>query len=140
MSSGVATSFSDNIVTNLKMEFNETDLRGRVIKLISSLPIFNSIFNAQLDITTKHAKSYLQNKAIVYKNNVDVRNLLKKYQFHDTTAFGCLAKFKYLNSDYSFHYLDLAHRISVLSKSFNFEEITSFLKLGEGSAQMYTFY
>ncbi len=132
MSSGVATSFSDNIVANLKMEFNEADFRGHLIKIVSSLPIFKSVFNAQLNITTKYANSYLENKAIVYKNNVGVRNLLKKYQFNNTTNFGCLTKFEYFNNDYSCHYLDLAHRISVLSKSFKFEEITSFFEIGGG--------
>ena len=47
-STGIGTSFTDNIVLDIRNEFNT---KGRIIGKIFSLPILNKIFNGQLNLT-----------------------------------------------------------------------------------------
>ena len=129
LTAGIGTSFSDNEVLDIRNEYN---IRGRIIGKIFSLPLLKTIFNSQLKITEGHIKSLLLNKSIVYKNDENVHNLLKKYKFENTTEFGCLSSFQYLNKDYSCHYLEMADRINKLSKQFNFSDIFSFFEIGGG--------
>ena len=113
LTAGIGTSFSDNQVLDIRNEYN---IRGRIIGKIFSLPLLKTIFNSQLKLTESYIKYLLLNKSIVYKNDENVHNLLKKYKFENTTEFGCISSFKYLNKKYSCHYLDMADRINKLSK------------------------
>ena len=129
LTAGIGTSFSDNEVLDIRNEYN---IRGRIIGKIFSLPLLKTIFNSQLKLTESYIKYLLLNKSIVYKNDENVHNLLKKYKFENTTEFGCLSSFQYLNKDYSCHYLEMADRIDKLSKLFNFGDIFSFFEIGGG--------
>ena len=90
------------------------------------------IFDTQLKVTRNHINSFLKNKAIVYKNDKDVLSLLGKYKFENTTEFGCVQKFRYLDKEYSTHYLNMADRINNLSSLFNLEKINSYFEIGGG--------
>ncbi|MBD1163925.1 putative sugar O-methyltransferase [Pelagibacterales bacterium SAG-MED11] len=126
---GIGTSFADNIVLDIRNEFN---IRGRTIGKIFSLPLLNRIFNSQLNTTENYINLYLQNKAIVYQNDKNVLDLLKKFKFENTANFGCLSSFKLLDKSYSCLYLDMADRINKLSEIFNFNNISSFFEIGGG--------
>ena len=129
LTAGIGTSFSDNEVLDVRNEYN---IKGRIIGKIFSLPLLNIIFNSQLKLTKSYIQSFLLNKSIVYENNRNVHDLLKKYKFENTTEFGCISSFQYLNKKYSFHYLEMADRINKLSKQFNFNDISSFFEIGGG--------
>ncbi len=129
LTAGIGTSFSDNQVLDVRNEYN---IKGRIIGKIFSLPLLNIIFNSQLKLTKSYIQSFLLNKSLVYENDSNVRDLLKKYKFENTTEFGCISFFKYLNKKYSCHYLDMADRINKLSKQFNFNDISSFFEIGGG--------
>tara|TARA_B100001057_G_C22791118_1_gene927634 strand:+ start:454 stop:1458 length:1005 start_codon:yes stop_codon:yes gene_type:complete len=129
MSAGIGSSFADSLIYDIRNEFN---LKGRMVGKLFLLPFLNVIFNTQLKITRKHIESFLKNQAIVYKNNENVLNLLKKYKFENTTGFGCIQKFEYLDKEYSTHYLVMADRINNLSTSFKFNELNSFFEVGGG--------
>ena len=129
LTAGIGTSFSDNEVLDVRNEYN---IKGRIIGKIFSLPLLNIIFNSQLKLTKSYIQSFLLNKSIVYENDRNVNDLLKKYKFENTTEFGCISSFKYLNKKYSFHYLEMADRINKLSKQFNFNDISSFFEIGGG--------
>ena len=129
LTTGIGTSFADNLVLDIR---NEVGIKGRILGSIFSLPKFNKIFESQLRITKNHISSLIENQAIVYQNDEGVQQLLNKFKFENTTDFGCIQKFKYLNKEYSCHYLNMADRISVLSKSFDFNKITSFFEIGGG--------
>ena len=129
LTAGIGTSFSDNEVLDVRNEYN---IKGRIIGKIFSLPLLNIIFNSQLKLTKSYINSYLLNKSIVYENDRNVHDLLKKYKFENTTEFGCISSFKYLNKKYSCHYLEMADRISKLSKQFNFNDISSLFEIGGG--------
>ena len=129
LTAGIGTSFSDNKVLDVRNEYN---IKGRIIGKIFSLPLLNIIFNSQLKLTKSYIQSFLLNKSLVYENDSNVRDLLKKYKFENTTEFGCISSFKYLNKKYSCHYLDMADRINKLSKQFNFNDISSFFEIGGG--------
>lgn len=129
ITAGIGTSFADNLVWDVRNEFN---IKGRIIGKLFSLPLLNKIFNEQLRVTKKHINSLVKNKAIVYKNNKNVQNLIKKFKFENTTDFGCIQSFTNLNKNYSCQYLDEAYRIDKLSKSFDFKNITSFFEIGGG--------
>jgi len=129
LTAGIGTSFSDNQVLDVRNEYN---IKGRIIGRIFSLPLMNVIFNSQLNVTKNYIDAYLQNKAIVYQNDKNVINLLEKFKFENTTEFGCLSSFRYLNKDYSCHYLEMADRVNKLSKSFDFNAIFSFFEIGGG--------
>lgn len=129
INSGVGTSFSDNLVFDTR---NELNILGRTFAKILSLPILNKIFDSQLNITKEHINSLIKNQSIVFKNSKEVLNLIGKYKFENTTEFGCINQFEYLNKNYSCHYLKTADRIDKLSKYFNFKNIKNFFEIGGG--------
>ena len=129
ITAGIGTSFADNLVLDIRNEFN---IKGRIVGKIFSLPLLNIIFNGQINTTKNYLDSFIKNQAIVYKNSQNVQNLISKFKFKNTTDFGCVQSFEYLNKIYSCHYLAIADRIDKLSKSFKFENITSFFEIGGG--------
>lgn len=129
LSTGIGTSFADNQVLDIR---NELNFKGKIVAKFFSMPFIKKIFQSQINITRDHLKNYLINLAIVYKNNPLVQNLIKKYNFKNTTQFGCINKFKYLEKEYSTHYLDMAYRIENLSEKFDFKKIRTFFEIGGG--------
>ena len=129
INAGIGTSFADNLVLDIRNEFN---IKGRIIGKIFSLPLLNIIFNGQLNTTKNYIDLFIKNQAIVYQNNQNVQNLIKKFKFENVTDFGCIQSFEYLKKNYSCHYLKMAHRINELSKSFDFKNIKSFFEIGGG--------
>ena len=129
LTAGIGTSFADNVVLDYR---NELNIKGRIIGKIFSLPILNKIFNGQLKATKSYIDRFIENQAIVYQNNQNVKNLINKYKFENTTGFGCIRSFEYLNKEYSIKYLDIADRIDNLSKYFDFNNIKSFFEIGGG--------
>ena len=128
-STGIGTSFTDNIVLDIRNEFNT---KGRIIGKIFSLPILNKIFNGQLNLTQSYINNFIENQAIVYQNNKNIENLINKYKFTNTTEFGCIQIFEKFGKKYSTLYLQMADRIDKLSKSFNFKNTNSFFEIGGG--------
>lgn len=129
LTSGIGTSFADNLILDIR---NELNIKGRIVGKIFSLPVLNKIFNGQLSITKNYLNSFMVNQSIVYQNNKNVQNLLGKYKFENTTDFGCIQLFEYLNKKYSCSYLQMADRIDKLSKSFDFKNTKSFFEIGGG--------
>jgi len=128
-SSGIATSYSDNIIYDVR---NELNFKGRLVSKVFSLPLIKKIFKSQLSTTKFHIDSFLRNLSIVYKKNESVIKLIAKYKFDRTTEFGCMQKFNFNGKDYSTNYLDMAHKIDNLSKKFDFKKINSFFEIGGG--------
>ena len=128
-SAGIGSSYADNVIFDIRNEFN---FKGRIVGKLFSLPLLRTIYNAQLKITKTYIDSLLKNLSIVYQKNEDVRKLLQKYKFEKTTEFGCLQKFNINGKEYSAHYLNMAHRIDILSEKFDFKKINSFFEIGGG--------
>ena len=105
---------------------------NRLFAKLFSFPIFNKLFDAQLNITNNHIENYLENLKVVYKNNNKVVDLIKKYKFDNTTDFGCIEKFQFEEKEYSVRYLEMADRIEKLSSIFNFKNIKAFFEIGGG--------
>ena len=120
ITAGIGTSFADNLVLDIRNEFN---IKGRIVGKIFSLPLLNIIFNGQINTTKNYLDSFIKNQAIVFKNSQNVQNLISKFKFHNTTDFGCIQSFEYLNKNYSCHYLNMAYRINNLSKNFDFKNM-----------------
>ena len=129
ITTGIGTSFADNLVLDIRNEFN---IKGRIVGKIFSLPLFNIIFNGQINTTKNYLDSFIKNQAIVYKNSQNVQNLISKFKFKNTTDFGCVQSFEYLNKNYSCHYLNMAYRVNNLSKNFDFKNIKSYFEIGGG--------
>ena len=129
ISSGIGTSFADNLVLDIR---NELDYKGRILGKILSLPKLNKIFDAQLRAAKIHLDRFVENQAIIYQNNKNVQNLINKYKFENSTNFGCVQLFEYLNKKYSCSYLMMADKIDKLSKSFDFKVTKSFFEIGGG--------
>jgi putative sugar O-methyltransferase len=129
LSTGIGTSFSDSLTLDFR---NELNFKGKLVSSFFSLPFVNTIFNSQISLTQRYLYNYIENLGIIYQNNLSVQNLIKKYKFIDTTKFGCLTKFEYLDNEYSILYLTMANRIENLAKKFNFKEIKSFFEIGGG--------
>ena len=87
ITAGIGTSFADNLVWDIRNEFN---IKGRIIGKIFSLPVLNKIFNGQLKVTKNYINSFVENQSIVYQNNKNVQNLINKFKFKNTTDFGCV--------------------------------------------------
>ena len=129
LTAGIGTSFADNLVLDIRNEFN---MKGRIVGKIFSLPILNIIFNGQINTTKNYLDSFINNQAIVYKNSQNVQNLISKFKFKNTTDFGCVQSFEYLNKNYSCHYLNMAYRVNNLSKNFDFKNIKNYFEIGGG--------
>ena len=129
VTAGIGTSFADNLIVDIRQEFNTN---GRIIGKIFSLPFLKKVFNDQLKLTNNHLNAFLQNQAVVYQNNKNVQNLINKYKFESTTDFGCVMSFEYLEKNYSISYMEMAHRIDKLSKTFNFKNTKRFFEIGGG--------
>tara|TARA_Y100000816_G_scaffold291917_1_gene284959 strand:- start:1387 stop:2400 length:1014 start_codon:yes stop_codon:yes gene_type:complete len=129
INSGITTSFGDNIVFDAR---NELNLKGRIVSKFLSLPLVNIIFKEQLRATKVNIDRYIKNLAIVYQKNEDVIRLIKKYEFENTTEFGCIQKFSLDGKDFSTHYLQMADRIDKLQNKFDFKKIKSFFEIGGG--------
>ena len=129
LTTGIGTSFTDNLTLDIR---NELNLKGKIVSSFFSLPFVNTIFKSQISLTKNHLDNHLKNLQIIYKNDLSVQNLIKKYKFSETTKFGCLKKFKYFEKEYSIYYLDMAHRIENLSKKFDFSKVKSFFEIGGG--------
>jgi len=129
ISTSIGTSYADNLVLDIRNEFNS---KGRIVGKLFSLPILNKIFNGQLSLTKNYIDDFIKNQAIVYQNNKSVENLINKYQFKNTTEFGCVQIFEKLKKKYSTVYLEMADKIDKLSKLFNFENTKSFFEIGGG--------
>jgi len=129
LSAGIGTSFADNIVYDIR---NELNLKGRIVSKIFSLPLISKIYKSQLNITKNYIDLYLENLAAVYKNNNEVKKLIEKFKFNNTTEFGCVSKFKYHNKEYSIHYLKMADRVNKIDGIFDFNKITSYFEIGGG--------
>jgi len=125
----LASSFADNLPLDIRNEFN---IKGRIVGKILSFPLLSKIFNGQLYITKDYLNLFIKNQSVVYQNNKNVQNLVRKYKFENTTNFGCVQSFEYLNKKYSCHYLQMADRIDKLSESFDFKNIKSFFEIGGG--------
>jgi putative sugar O-methyltransferase len=129
LTAGIGSSFADNLILDIR---NELNIKGRIVGKIFSLPLLNKIFNEQLRITKNYLNLFIKNQSIVYQNNKNVQNLLRKYKFPNSTDFGCVQSFEYLNKKYSCSYLQMADRIDKLSKSFDFKNTKSFFEIGGG--------
>ena len=129
ITSGIGTSFADNLVLDIRNEFN---IKGRIVGKIFSLPLLNTIFSEQMKTTKVYLDSFVENQAILYQNSQNVQNLISKFKFNNTTDFGCIQSFKYLNKNYSCHYLNMAYRINNLSKYFDFKNIKVYFEIGGG--------
>ncbi len=129
ITSGIGTSFADNLVLDVRNEFN---IKGRIVGKIFSLPFLNTIFSEQMKTTKVYLDSFVKNQAILYRNSQNVRNLISKFKFNNTTDFGCIQSFKYLNKNYSCHYLNMAYRVNNLSKYFDFKNIKVYFEIGGG--------
>ena len=129
ITSGIGTSFADNLVLDVRNEFN---IKGRIVGKIFSLPFLNTIFSEQMKTTKVYLDSFVENQAILYQNSQNVQNLISKFKFNNTTDFGCIQSFKYLNKNYSCHYLNMAYRINNLSKYFDFKNIKVYFEIGGG--------
>ena len=129
LSTGIGTSFADNIVYDIR---NELNIRGKIVSKIFSFPLINRLYKYQLSNTKNYIDLYLENLSIVYKNNSEVKKLIEKYKFENTTEFGCVYKFQYLKKEYSIHYLKIADRVNKLSEVFNFDNIRSYFEIGGG--------
>ena len=129
ITSGIGTSFADNLVLDVRNEFN---IKGRIVGKIFSLPFLNTIFSEQMKTTKVYLDSFVKNQAILYQNSQNVQNLISKFKFNNTTDFGCIQSFKYLNKNYSCHYLNMAYRINNLSKYFDFKNIKVYFEIGGG--------
>ena len=105
------------------------------------VPFLNKIFKSQLKITKELINKFLINQSFVFSNSKRVEELINKYNFLDTTEFGCVQKFKFDKIEYSTHYLEMANRIDSFSEHINFKKIKSYFEIGGGfGANIHFFY
>ena len=129
MNSGVGTSFADNLVLDIRNEFN---LKGRLISLFTKLPFLKKIFDAQKDVTLSHIKNYIKTQSVLYEKDKLVEQLIEKYKFDNSLEFGCIQKFFKNDKEYSCFYLEIANRTENLSKFINFKNLKSYFEIGGG--------
>jgi len=129
MDSGVGTSFSDNIVYDIRNEYN---LKGRIVSSFLSLPFLNSVFKSQLKITKSLIEKSINYQQMIFSNSEKVKQLINKYNIKNSTEFGCVQKFKFNSNYYSTHYLEIANRVDNFSNFLNFKQFNSYFEIGGG--------
>ena len=75
LTAGIGTSFADNLVLDIRNEFN---IKGRIIGKFFSLPLLRRIFEGQLKITKDYIHSFLKYQSLAYETSENVLNLLNK--------------------------------------------------------------
>ena len=129
ISSGVGTSFTDNLPSDIR---NELGFKGRLLGNIFEIPILSKIFKEQVVLTERYIKKYLQAFSAICANNENVQKLIDKYEFKNTTEYGCVNKFTFQKKEYSTFYLEIADRVEKLSKNFDFKRVKTFFEIGGG--------
>ena len=127
--SGVGTSFTDNLVVDIR---NELNFKGRLAASLFSLPVIKKIFDSQLQITKNLLNRYMEILSTIYESNPQTEELIKKYKFEKTTEFECIKKINFKGKDISIHYLEMANRINNLSTIFELNNVNSFFEIGGG--------
>jgi putative sugar O-methyltransferase len=132
--SGVGTSYCDNIIVNLQNE-EVSKLTDLLMFVLKKIPIF-SRFSTLLQRTQDHIISMHKQKVMAYElflnNSSDVKQLLSSFKIEDTTNFGCVDAIKIGNKAISLHYLELLNTIATISKSIDFNTISSMFEIGGG--------
>ena len=67
MNDGTGTSFADNIILDIRNEFN---IKGKILGKIYSLPGLNKVFNEQLKLTKNYISTIYKYRAVVYRNDL----------------------------------------------------------------------
>ena len=131
LNSGVGTSYTDNIVSDIR---NELGLRGRLLNILlkGSFNPFKKLFDLQVRNSQNYIDLYLELKSYNYQTSNRVKDLINNYNINDSTEYGCIDKFNYLGKDYSSHYVEIANDINFLEKFHNFRKISSFFEIGGG--------
>jgi len=127
--SGVGTSYTDNIILDFR---NELGIKGRILSLITYLPIIKKIYEGQVNLTLVKIKEYIKRNAEYYENNEKVKYLISKYKIDNAVEFGCELIFKINNKSFSCHYLDTCERVDTISKFVDFSKIKTFFEIGGG--------
>ena len=130
LNSGAGISFTDTMQIDAR---NDLGIKGRFIANFFSIPFVKKIYEHQLKLTQSHIEDNLKMLSIIYNNSDNVKKILEKYKFENTTDFGCAKKFTYKDKkEYSTFYIEIANRIENLSLKFNFSKINSFFEIGGG--------
>ena len=129
LNSGVGTGYGDNLIYDIRNEYN---FKGRMASMLLNLPILKKIYEDQLKITSKHIRLFLKKQSDLYKENERVNYLLNKYNFNNTTEFGCIQKFKKNNKELSVKYLRQASHINYLEKLIDLKKVKSYFEIGGG--------
>ena len=127
--SGVGTSYTDSILYDIRNEYN---VKGRIVSSFLSLPYLKSVFDGQLKITKSLIEKSINYQQMIFSNSNRVKELVNKYNFNDTTEFGCVQKFNLNKNFYSTHYLEMANRVENFSKFLNFNNFKSYFEIGGG--------
>ena len=129
LNSAVGTGYTDNIIYDTRNEYN---FKGKMASMLFNLPILKKIYEDQLKITSNHIEKSLKMQSDFYKENERVNYLLNKYNFNNTTEFGCVEKFKKNNKEFSFRYLIQASHIDYLEKFIDLKKVKSYFEIGGG--------
>ncbi len=129
LNSGVGTSYSDNLILDIR---NELNTKGKIVSSLFLMPFINRIFNQQLELTKTAIQGLIKNQSIVFEKDQNIADLINKYNFNQTTEFGCVQKFRFKGKEISTHYLQMANRINNLENIFDFKKIESFFEIGGG--------
>lgn len=128
--SGVGTSFCDNIITDIRNEY-DWGIRRLIYKFTYLYP-FNQFFYAQKKVAVDLHSALLSFKQKVYEKNGTLKNLLQNYSLSNSTSFGCVDKISFNNEEYSCHYLELLNTHNQIAKSIDFNKIFSMFEIGGG--------
>jgi len=129
LDSGVGTSYTDNIVIDIR---NELGAKGRLVSKLFKFPYLNRVFSSQKKISSNLSKDLIKFKKLYYENNKKVDYLLSNYKIDRSIEFGCEDKFEYKNNEYSTLYLNMCERIDNIKQFIELNKIRSYFEIGGG--------
>ncbi len=128
--SGVGTSFTDNIIADVRNEY-DVGWRKWFVKFLYIYP-FNLIFDAQILAFKSAFAELMFYKNAYYNQNDRVKELISTYKLDNTMSFGCVQKVTINNKEYSCYHLELLNTHDNIAQYVDFNKISSMLEIGGG--------
>lgn len=131
LTSPVGTSYADGMILDKRNELG-LGIKSRLANFISKLPVFKSVYEAQIKLTEAHIRERIKTKSTLYFNNKRVKYFLENYDLRDTVSFGSVQQLKINQHEYSFLHLDNIDIIDMINKKIDLKGINSYFEIGGG--------
>jgi putative sugar O-methyltransferase len=128
--SGVGSSFTDNVKSDIRNEY-DFGWRKWFVNILYAYP-FKKVFDAELLLFKYVFAELMFYKNAYFNQSSRAKELTSTYNLENTVSFGCVQKVTINNKEYSCHHLELLNTHHHIAQHINFNEVSSMLEIGGG--------